>query len=136
MPTQKQLAPNRQNALKSTRPKTVKGKDIVRLNAISHGVTAEISVIPFMENQEDWEVHCSGLYESLTPSRYFETLLVERIASLMWRLRRVARYELEIIASEQESAKNFIYGQTSPDMLSKQLDSARELHELLKRFRG
>ena len=86
MASKKQIEANRQNARKSTGPKTEEGKAMVRLNALRHGVTAEMAVVPFVENPEDWEAHREGTLESLSPVGHLETVLAERIAMLLWRL--------------------------------------------------
>ena len=45
MASEKQIEANRANAQHSTGPKTPAGKAISRLNALKHGLTAEIAVI-------------------------------------------------------------------------------------------
>jgi len=44
MATEKQFEANRQNAQKSTGPKTPEGRAAVRLNGVKHGLTAETIV--------------------------------------------------------------------------------------------
>ena len=46
--------------------------------------------------------HREGIIESVKPSGHLEATLTERIALLLWRLQRVARYETEAIARERE----------------------------------
>ena len=46
MSSRKQRDANRRNALKSTGPKTAKGKAQAKMNALKHGLTAEEIVIP------------------------------------------------------------------------------------------
>ena len=94
---------NRQNASKSTGPKTAAGKTVSRLNAAIHGVLSCLQVLPEVERQCDWEVHCEALFANLKPVGYLETSLVERIALHFWRLGRVARHEREVVAIRQES---------------------------------
>ncbi|MBI3650957.1 MAG: hypothetical protein HY231_07885 [Acidobacteria bacterium] len=102
MASQKQIEANRKNALKSTGATTPEGKAIVRFNAVTHGLTSEAAVIPFVENPEDWEAHRQGIIGSLSPVGHLETILTERIAMLIWRLGRANRYERELAAIEQE----------------------------------
>jgi hypothetical protein len=45
MATQEQVEANRQNAQKSTGPRTAEGKMAVALNAVKHGLTANIDVV-------------------------------------------------------------------------------------------
>ena len=83
-------------------PKTEEGKSVVRLNAVQHGVLSTTPVIPDLEREEDWEAHRAGVVASLALQGYLEETLAERIALLLWRLRRVARYERDSIASAQK----------------------------------
>jgi hypothetical protein len=45
MASEKQFEANRQNAQKSTGPKTPEGRAAVRLNGVKHGLTAETIVL-------------------------------------------------------------------------------------------
>ena len=102
-------------------PKTQEGKAVVRLNAVRHGVLSTTPVIPHLENDEDWERHRSGVVYSLDPQGYVEEELAERIASLLWRLRRVVRFEQESITKERKVAETrpFAY-EKSPLLPSEQ----------------
>ena len=94
--TNKRLAANRKNALKSTGPKTRFGKSVSSRNAVKHGVLAAAPILSGIENREDWEKHRDGVLESLAPIGYLEELLTIRLAVLSWRLWRVVRYEAEV----------------------------------------
>jgi hypothetical protein len=83
-------------------PKTAKGKALVRLNALQHGVLSTTPVIPGLEREEDWEVHRAGILASLAPEGELELALAERVAFALWRLQRVVRYERETVAAAQE----------------------------------
>jgi hypothetical protein len=88
MPSKKQLAANRANAKRSTGPKTDEGKARSRLNAWKHGLTAEDIVI-YHEDPRAFEPLRAELWEQLAPCAGLESMLVERLASLEWRLRRI-----------------------------------------------
>jgi hypothetical protein len=103
--TQKQLAANRRNSLKSTGPKTATGKSCSSRNSLKHGVLAEAPVLQGVESQKSWEQHRDGLFESFAPVGYFEELLTAQLASLLWRLVRVARYEARVGASTIATAE-------------------------------
>lgn len=91
MTTEKQITANRLNALKAG-VRTEEGKAAVRLNAISHGFFSRDLIIP----GED-----AGLLDDLRerymsefqPVGELETLLVERIISSAWRLKRMVKSE-------------------------------------------
>jgi hypothetical protein len=58
-----------------------------------------------LEKPEDWEEHCDGVLESLSPEGHLELVLAERVALLAWRLHRVTRYERETMALSQEKVE-------------------------------
>ena len=92
MATEKQFAANRQNAQKSTGPKTPEGRAAVRLNGVKHGLTAETLVLKG-ESQADF----TGLLDSLeaehAPTTRTEEALVVQLAMATWRLRRLYHQE-------------------------------------------
>ena len=61
--SKKQAAANRRNAKKSTGPKSAPGKQVVRMNALKHGLQAEHVVIP-VEDPEEFETVFRGLQEA------------------------------------------------------------------------
>ena len=84
------------------RTKSGDGRAVARFNAATHGLTAETSVIPGVERQEDWDAFRAPLVQRLAPVGSLEMELAERVASLLWRLRRPPRYEREYIAASIE----------------------------------
>ena len=54
MLSEKQLLANQQNALRSTGPRSAAGKAIASQNAIRHGLSAQIAIIPG-ENPEEFD---------------------------------------------------------------------------------
>ena len=95
MSTTAQIKANRQNAQKSTGPKTEEGKAVVSQNAVKHGIFAE-SVIKG-ENEADYEAFHDQLLAELVPVGTMETMLAERVVNLWWRLRRAERMQNEAI---------------------------------------
>jgi hypothetical protein len=92
MATQLQIAANRRNALRSTGPRTVRGKSISRINALKHGLSAE-PVVLFDEEVTEFERFFRKWMGACKPQGFVERQLVERIAICAWRLRRVYRIE-------------------------------------------
>ncbi len=95
MTSQKQTEANRQNALKSTGPKTPETKAVVSQNAVKHGLRARHTVIDGEDRIEFNEFH-NELIWHLAPVGFLEQLLADRLITAFWRLRRVARIEAEL----------------------------------------
>jgi len=94
MATDKQTAANRQNAQKSTGPKTPEGRAAARLNSLKHGLTAKTLVLPG-ESEEDFNTSSipSPKSTSTTPPPQPEDALVTQLAMATWRLRRLYHQE-------------------------------------------
>jgi hypothetical protein len=92
MATDKQIAANRQNAQKSTGPRTEGGKRRSRRNAFRHGLTAE-SVVTVLEDEAAYKKFENKILADYTPESAIERALVVRLASLLWRLRRAVAIE-------------------------------------------
>jgi hypothetical protein len=97
MASDKQTRANRQNASKSTGPRTRDGKSTSSRNALVHGLTAQHIMLDG-EDAALFDVMYGRLVEQFTPSLPLEELLVERLAGLMWRLRRAPVFEAALIA--------------------------------------
>jgi hypothetical protein len=105
MASNAQLAANRTNALHSTGPRTADGKAAAARNATRHGIFAVVPVLTAAgETTEEWERHRVGVFDSLAPVGHLEVTLAERVALLLWRLARVARYEAAVTAAGLEEA--------------------------------
>ena len=85
-------------------PRTAEGKARVRMNAVSHGISAQHAVIPGLERAEDWESHRAAILSSVAPDGALETALAERAAHALWRLRRVTAFETHALADRQVMA--------------------------------
>ena len=97
MTTETQLQSNRNNALRSTGPRTPAGKENSSHNAIRHGALSAEPVLPG-ERVEEWERHQAGILDSLAPVGAMETELANRVAQCLWRLRRLTAYETAVTA--------------------------------------
>jgi hypothetical protein len=92
---------NRNNAMKSTGPKSAEGKAVVATNGIGHGIYALCPVIEGVESAADWKRYRKAMLASLLPVGMVEVTLAERIILNAWRQQRVIRYETEQIRAEQ-----------------------------------
>ena len=99
MTTEKQIAANRENARKSTGPRTLNGKRKSRRNAVRHGLTAE-TVIDVIEEAADYEALAAAINVDFRPATNFELELIARLISLLWRLRRATAIESGLLALE------------------------------------
>jgi hypothetical protein len=81
---------NRQNALKSTGPKTEEGKEKSRANALKHGLCASILVPEDLEavrqRSDEW-------YQSLKPQNSHQGWQVDQVAVISLRIDRCERME-------------------------------------------
>ncbi len=85
---------------------TEEGRAAVKANALSHGITSTAPVIAGMESQSAWRSHLDGIVASLSPEGDLEEALAERVASLLWRLRRVTRYEVAVTVRQVQGAES------------------------------
>ena len=95
MSSLRQIVANRRNALKSTGPITPEGKERSRRNAFRHGLTAE-TVIASLEDCEDYQAFEAAVIADYEAETAVERELVLRLASVLWRLRRVNGIETAI----------------------------------------
>ncbi len=92
MPTEAQRKANRQNAKKSTGPRTPEGKARSSQNALKHGLLARDAVMAD-EDPAEYDRQLQILEENLFPKNAIEFELVLQIADSRWRLRRITRIE-------------------------------------------
>jgi hypothetical protein len=113
--SEKQLEANRQNAQLGG-VKTPEGKEIVKYNALKHGLLAKEIVITIgegAENPEEFDTLLEDLNTQLKPEGTLEELLVEKIAVAYWRLRRAYKYEVGLIRDELDNATSDFYSETN-----------------------
>jgi hypothetical protein len=93
--SEKKLNANRENAKKSTGPKTPRGKSYSRCNALKHGLFARPSTefVIMGEDRARYKKLLEDLFEQHQPVGRAEELEVERILVCWWRLQRAWRYD-------------------------------------------
>ncbi len=94
--SKKKIEANRRNARKSTGPKTPEGKGRVKWNALKHGLLSKEVVIAVGDGRESrsaYEALLRQLRADLEPQGTLEEMLIEKMAILYWRQRRVLRCE-------------------------------------------
>jgi hypothetical protein len=91
---------------KATGPRTKQGKQTSSRNATKHGVFSKVIVLEG-EPRDEYEAVLEGLWEALQPEGTLEELLVEKLATLVWRQRRLLMAEGETIARSSDSRNNY-----------------------------
>jgi hypothetical protein len=97
MTSEKQIAANRANAAKSTGPKSPETKAVSAMNALRHGLTGQVNLMP----DEDREAHdkfCTAIVESLAPEGALEIQFAQAIAEDNWRMNRGRAIETNMFA--------------------------------------
>jgi hypothetical protein len=97
----RRIEANRRNALRSTGPKTDEGKRQSRRNALRHGLTAE-TVIDGLEDREDYSAFEAAVIADYDARTAVERELVLRLASLLWRLRRIISIETDLLKLQSD----------------------------------
>ena len=87
---------NRANAQHSTGPKTPEGKKHSSLNALRHGLTGQIIVMP-TEDLHAYQLHLKSFTDEYHPKGATESHLVQALADTSWRLNRVAALETNLL---------------------------------------
>ena len=105
MASDKQLSANTFNAKQSTGPRSQSGKARSRLNSRKHGLTAKTLVIGD-EDPAQFEKLRAELMEEYDPQSALECELVERLSSLLWRLRRIPAFEAAIIDARRAEVES------------------------------
>ena len=95
MATEKQIAANHRNAWMSMGPRSLTGKRRSAANAMRHGLTATQTMLPG-EDEVEFSGLKSAMFRSLNPEGALENQLVERAASLIWRMRRIQAFEVAL----------------------------------------
>jgi hypothetical protein len=87
---------NRANSLHSTGPKTSEGKQRSSLNALRHGLTGQLVVMP-TEDLAAYQRHLESFTSEYHPKGATEAHLVQALADSSWRLNRVAILEANLL---------------------------------------
>lgn len=86
-------------------PKTEAGKAVSSRNSLKHGLLSPKPVVEGLERKEDWEYFREGILKSLAPMGILEFDLAEQVAALLWRRKRITRYEAEAISISMEEVE-------------------------------
>ena len=96
-PSEAQIAANRNNSKHSSGPKSERGKHRSSQNAMRHGLTGRIVVLPH-EDMEVFKAFSKEIVESLNANSPMERQCAQAIADAQWRLNRARTFEDGMIA--------------------------------------
>ena len=125
MPTESQRKANRQNAKKSTGPRTEEGKARSSQNGLKHGLLARDAVMAD-EDPAEYDRQLQQLEENIFPKNAIEFALVRQIADAEWRLRRITRIEAGLV-SHQHAYTNRDTRKWAPETILPGRDGENEL---------
>lgn len=95
-------------ARRATGPRTPAGKRRSKYNAVKHGIFTR-AVLEGLESKQEYYRLLQALREDLQPEGTLEDILVEQLATLFWRRRRVLEAEKGAI---QENARFILWDKT------------------------
>jgi hypothetical protein len=93
---------NKANAQYSTGPKTEAGKQQSSLNALRHGLTSQIVVMP-AEDHQAYQAHLESFTKEYDPQGATEVNMVQALADASWRLNRIRALETDALGLAVES---------------------------------
>jgi hypothetical protein len=110
--TEKKVVANRKNAKNSTGPRTERGKDMAKFNAVVSGLFARHIVIPLIDDAEvsDYATLVTNLFNDLRPQSTLEEFFVLEIAKATWKIRRAD------LAENASARKNVFWDKKAPEV--------------------
>src|SRR5262249_16014310 len=115
-----------------TLPAETGGSEITRFNALRHGVLSRYTVLPW-ESAAQYQANVAGLVAEHAPQGRTEEHLVEEIAGIMWRKRRLRLAEAAAhrrgldgtLASYRETVKVALVHLDTPGQSERVVDAIR-----------
>jgi hypothetical protein len=89
-------------------PRTAKGKTIANRNALKHGIFSNVILLT-SDSRKRYNSLLSGLWEHFKPIGTIEEVLVEKLAVMIWRYRRLMATE----TAEIKQGANLLEGEWS-----------------------
>jgi hypothetical protein len=132
MTTEKQIEANKQNAQKSTGPRTTNGKARAARNSFKHGLSSQsVDIIIDNESPRKYNNFYKALMENLAPVGPKEIILADRIINLFWKLKRVTRMETQTFCIlKEKSFDNNPYIKQYRDLYSRKQPIPQNLEEV------
>ncbi len=114
MLSEQQLAANRQNAQKSTGPRTPEGKSVCAQNASRHGKLAD-EVLLACEDRKQFIRHSRRYHREFLPVGHLEKTLVNDMVAASWRRERMGVLEARLIDHSYNTIPAPLLPQRAPD---------------------
>ena len=127
MATPNQIAANKQNAQKSTGPKSDEGKAKSSLNRLSHGLTSNATIVPG-EDPEEFIALLYDLMGEFDPATPTEQILVEKMALNQWLSLRGFRLQGEAFLDLKLMSDSFGIPKTLGLLIRYQTSAERTFH--------
>ena len=108
--SEKQQQANRQNAQKSTGPKTPEGREAIRFNALTYGLRTRQTILE-RENAREYSELWDELDAEWQPQTRTGRIYLETMVTSQWLLKRIAESEQQIytIANVEQRFKMLAY---------------------------
>ena len=107
------LEPETSARRRKSGPRTAVGKQRSRLNAQTHGIFSRGRIVGD-ESPREFELLLEGLVDDLKPQGTLERILVDQLATILWRRHRILRAEsAEIEKAINNSLPNMYLAQTA-----------------------
>ena len=108
--SEKQQQANRQNAQKSTGPKTPEGREAIRFNALTYGLRTRETILE-RENAREYSELWDELDAEWQPHTRTDRIYLETMVTSQWLLKRIAESEQQIytIANVEHRFKMLAY---------------------------
>jgi hypothetical protein len=100
----RKIEANRENAKKSTGPRTIAGKLAMRRNATKHGLLSKALIFHDKQEEAEFQEVVNDLVEEFQPQGVVERALTDEIAVSLWKIATAERWVLEELYSRRNAA--------------------------------
>ena len=94
---------SRANGRKSQVPTSPEGRARSSMNALEHGLTSKLAVLP-SESESDYRAPCDAFFDDIGPRDLLEAALTEQAASSLGMIARAQRAEAAAVAAAVRAA--------------------------------
>jgi hypothetical protein len=100
----RKIEANRENAKKSTGPRTIAGKLAMCRNATKHGLLSKALIFQDKQEEAEFQELVNDLVEELQPQSVVERVLTDEIAVSLWKIATAERWALQELYSRRTAA--------------------------------